>query len=250
VTDKNDALFWVRLPFGQKTIPYDEVPELIAMAKSPGYACEKSSEHEAVMLALGVCQEEGPLRVAVHAGEVEVLNKSLHRMEPPLIGRLEDTVLTVRALREYVESIHGCLEVEDAPKPQPTTPSPAPVVAVGESGGVEPDKSGLKVGEVSADAPKRETRQAAISPKFSMRLDALIEAHIHEWPTIKTDIKAASDNGLSAAKAGARGWWEELTMEWARANGKLKITKKSADSLVQAMHNMGSLPSRKNRLEG
>lgn len=111
MTDKNDALFLVRLPFGQKTIPYQEVPELIAMAKSPGY----DGEHEAVMLALDICHEEGPLRAAVQAGEVEVLDKSLHRMTQPFNGRLKDTVLTVQALREYVESIKGLLEVEDAP---------------------------------------------------------------------------------------------------------------------------------------
>lgn len=111
MTDKNDALFLVRPPFGQKTIPYEEVPELIAMAKSPGY----DGEHEAVMLALDVCHEEGLLRAAVQAGEVEVLDKSLHRMTQPFNGRLKDTVLTVQALREYVESIKGFLEVEDSP---------------------------------------------------------------------------------------------------------------------------------------
>ena len=91
------------------------------MAKSPGYDCEKANEHEAVTLALGVCQEEGLLEAAVRAGEVEILGKSLHRMGPPFIGRLEDTVLTVRALRKYVESIHGFLEVEGAPEPQDQT---------------------------------------------------------------------------------------------------------------------------------
>lgn len=128
MTDKNDALFLVRLPFGQKTISYEEVPELIAMAKSPDYDAEKASEHEAVMLALDVCQEEGPLRAAVQAGEVEVLDKSFHRMTQPFNGRLKDTVLTVQALREYVESIKGFLEVEDAPEPQAVTPSPVPLV--------------------------------------------------------------------------------------------------------------------------
>ena len=127
MTDKNDALFLVSLPFGQKSIPYEEVPELIAMAKSPGYDFEKASEHEALMLALCVYQEEGPLKAAVRAGEVEVLSKSLHRMGPPFIGRLEDTVLTVRALREYVRSINGFLEVDDAPATD--TATPAPVVA-------------------------------------------------------------------------------------------------------------------------
>ena len=145
-------------------------------------------------------------------------------------------VLTDDALAEVVA---------DAPGPEQNAATPAPVAAESASGGVEPDKAGLKVGEGSADAPKRGTQQAAGSPKFSMRLRALIEAHIHEWPTIETDIKAASDNGLSTAKAGARNWWEEHTMEWARANGKLKIAAKPGESLAQAMHNMGSLPGRK-----
>lgn len=112
MTDKNDALFLVRLPLGQKTIPYEEVPELIAMAKSSGY----DGEHEAVKLGLDICHEEGLLKAAVQAGEVEVLDKSLHRMTHPFNGRLKDTVLTVQALREYVESIKGFLEVEDAPQ--------------------------------------------------------------------------------------------------------------------------------------
>ena len=135
MTNKNDALFSVKLPFGQKTIPYEDVPELIAMAKSPGYDIEKASGDEDVSFVLSVGLEERPLRAAVHAGEVEVLNKSLHRIDPPFRGRLEDTVLTVRALREYVESIHGNLEVADAPELKATTPSPAPVVATDASGG-------------------------------------------------------------------------------------------------------------------
>ena len=133
MTNKNDALFFVKLPFGQKTIPYEDVPELIAMAKSPGYDIEKASGDEDVSFVLSVGLEERPLRAAVHAGEVEVLNKSLHRIDPPFRGRLEDTVLTVRALREYVESIHGNLEVADAPELKATTPSPAPVVSDGDA---------------------------------------------------------------------------------------------------------------------
>ena len=123
--DKNEALFVVRLPFSQKTIPYDEVPKLIAMAKSPGYDIEKAVGDEAVMFELGVTQEEKPLEAAARSGEVEVLDKSLHRMRA---GRLKNGVLTVRALREYVESIHGCLEIGDAPEPQAAQPSPAPTV--------------------------------------------------------------------------------------------------------------------------
>lgn len=123
--DKNDALFLVRLPFGTKTIPYEEVLELIATAKPPGY------DPEGVMFELSVIQEDDHLKAAVLRGEVEVLDKSLHRIGLPFIGRLERTVLTVRALREYVESIQGFLEVVEATEPQAApatdTATPAPV---------------------------------------------------------------------------------------------------------------------------
>ena len=134
MTNKNDSLFLVRLPFGQKTIPYKEVSALIATAKSPGYDCENASDHEGVMFALGVMQEEGQLKAAVRAGEVEVLNKSFHRISPHASGvQLENALLTVQAFREYLESIHGFVEVEVSPEPQQTAPAidtatPAPVV--------------------------------------------------------------------------------------------------------------------------
>lgn len=77
---------------------------------------------------------------------------------------------------------------------------------------------------------------------------ALIKAHEHEWPTIARDMDDAHANGLSAAKAGKRGWKEAEALEWARAKGKLQTTSKPAASLAQAMHNMGSLPGRKHTL--
>lgn len=176
MTDKNDALFLVRLPFGQKTIPYEEVPELIAMAKSPGY----DGEHEAVMLALDVCHEEGPLRAAVQAGEVEVLDKSLHRMTQPFNGRLKDTVLTVQALREYVESIKGFLEVEDAPEPQTL-----PVLTAGALGGVETDYSLLATREQLLDAFEK----WKLKPAWFDELDS------HKWLLDARRIKGQGQRG-------------------------------------------------------
>ena len=121
MTDKNDALFLVSLPFGQKTIPYGEVSARIATAKSPGYDCENATDHEGVMFALGVMQEEGQLKAAVRAGEVEVLNKSFYRISPHASGvQLENALLTVQAFREYLASIHGFVEVEVSPEPQQT----------------------------------------------------------------------------------------------------------------------------------
>ena len=80
---------------------------------------------------------------------------------------------------------------------------------------------------------------------------ALIAAHVHEWPTIERDISDANANGLAtAAKAGARGWREADALTWARAKGKLIRAAKPADSLTQAMHNLGALPSRKHTMQG
>ncbi|MBK5204067.1 MAG: hypothetical protein JJD98_01255 [Polaromonas sp.] len=133
MTDTNEALFVVRLPAGEKTVPFEDIPALIAMAKSPGYDREKASEHEAVIFGLAEMNEEGPLEAAVRAGQVEALNNfTLHRIRPPFTGRLKDAVLTVRALREYVESINGCLQVVETTEPQAV-----PVGDVGALGGVE-----------------------------------------------------------------------------------------------------------------
>ena len=80
---------------------------------------------------------------------------------------------------------------------------------------------------------------------------ALIAAHVHEWPTIERDISDAKANGLAtAAKSGARGWREADALTWARAKGKLISAAKPADSLTQAMHNLGALPRRKHTIQG
>ncbi len=120
---------------------------------------------------------------------------------------------------------------------QDTTPSPAP----------EPPAAPVVAAEA---ATVRETRQAIDAPKFSMSKAALIAAHEHEWPTIKRDIADASQNGLAAAKAGPREWWEAQAMEWARSKGKRGSASKPATVLAQTMHSMASIPGRRHKLEG
>ncbi|WP_143435870.1 hypothetical protein [Hydrogenophaga sp. IBVHS1] len=51
---------------------------------------------------------------------------------------------------------------------------------------------------------------------------SMIAKHKAIWPTIEGDISDASSNGLSVAKAGARGWNEAKALEWARAKNKLE----------------------------
>lgn len=88
-------------------------------------------------------------------------------------------------------------------------------------------------------------------PVFSMTRAALVTRHEHHWPTIQSDLKNASTNGLAQAKAGTRDWNESLALEWARANNKLaEEAPASADPLAQAMRNLSALPGRKNVLKG
>ena len=95
------------------------------------------------------------------------------------------------------------------------------------------------------------TESASNAPVVPFKKAALIAAHVHEWPSIERDIADANTNGLAAAaKAGARGWKEEAALVWARANGKLISAAKPANSLAQAMHNLGTLPHRKHTIQG
>lgn len=88
------------------------------------------------------------------------------------------------------------------------------------------------------------------NPHFSMTKAAMLTHHKHEWPTLERDITDASTNGLDAAKAGPRGWYETDAMAWARANNKLVNTSKPTSSLEHGLHKMVSLPGRKHTLEG
>lgn len=100
------------------------------------------------------------------------------------------------------------------------------------------------------EAPVNAVRHAVIGAKFAMKRSALIKEHQHEWPTIATNIAGANRNGLAAAKAGARGWLEDVAMEWARNNGKLKSKAQPSDTLTSAMHKMSDLPAQRHQLEG
>ncbi len=57
-----------------------------------------------------------------------------------------------------------------------------------------------------------------------MKRKALIDALMHEWPSIEADLSEASRNGLHvAAHADGHGKWNaDAAREWARSNGKLK----------------------------
>lgn len=75
-----------------------------------------------------------------------------------------------------------------------------------------------------------------------LKLAELTRRHLSLWPTIQSDIKSASSNGLDFAKAGARGWNEDMAVAWAKAQGKYKDETKPHLETVWA--------SRIHRLEG
>ena len=152
--------------------------------------------------------------------------------QQPVWSLLEATALRGLACR-YSPELMG----ESAP-PVPQQPKPAAVEALP----VQP--------KAAAPAPVvAESASKAVVVPFKKA--ALIAAHVHEWPTIERDIADANTNGLAAAaKASARGWFEDAALMWARANGKLISAAKPADSLAQAMHNLGALPSRRRTMLG
>lgn len=94
--------------------------------------------------------------------------------------------------------------------PQQSAPAqttlPAPVEALGASGGVEPDKAG------------------PVDKGWVMKKAALIKKHTAQWPTIERDFRGSSENDLSkVAKAPGHGdWFEAAALNWAEQRGKLE----------------------------
>ena len=97
---------------------------------------------------------------------------------------------------------------------------------------------GLDIQASSSGPPPIGTGSVASSPKFSMTRAALVAQHRHEWPTIEADIKDASKNGLSAARVDARGWDEDLAVDWARSKDKLIQPAVAGARLSSAMANL------------
>lgn len=100
-------------------------------------------------------------------------------------------------------------------------------------------------------APKRnQAEDLQREETFSMTRKALVDTHRAVWPTVEADLRDASKNGLAAAKAGARGWREDVALQWARAKGRLLPADSPADAVARAIHNTRDLPSRSHRVKG
>ena len=199
-----------------------------------------SIEHQAAMATAESAEQRRADADVKLARRKELIEKALatgsaKNLEDAEVA-LSNAETALKKTEQDIESLRGDyfgdVEQPASEEPQATKSSTAPVVAVGASGGVETDKAA-------------QAQNTVTGPKFSMTLRAMIEQHKHDWPTIEVDIKGASDNGLDAAKAGPRGWWELEAMEWARSKGKLLSAVKPAAELAQTMNSMASLPGRK-----
>lgn len=114
----------------------------------------------------------------------------------------------------------------------------ASLAAWAKSQGFATMADGLDIQASSSGPPPIGTGSVASSPKFSMTRAALVAQHRHEWPTIEADIKDASKNGLSAARVDARGWDEDLAVDWARSKDKLIQPAVAGARLSSAMANL------------
>jgi hypothetical protein len=84
-----------------------------------------------------------------------------------------------------------------------------------------------------ADTAPTPQAQTTATSRLSTNKAALIAQHKHEWPTIESDLKNASQNGLSkAARAGKRDWFEDSALDWARSKNKLQETDKTTNSVA------------------
>ena len=80
-----------------------------------------------------------------------------------------------------------------------------------------------------------------------LKKSALILKCLPKWPSVKSDLHGASENGLTAAaKAPAHGeWYEGAALDWARKKGKLSEANQM-DALGASLH---LLPGRIHRIE-
>lgn len=70
---------------------------------------------------------------------------------------------------------------------------------------------------------------------------SLIAQYGAQWESIKSDIKNAAENGLSAeARAGKRGWWELAALDWARRNRQVTLVKTPHSALKEALYGGGN----------
>ena len=209
---------------------------LRAHADAIGKGIKVSSTANAlfVMRLRATIQIQGALEALLLAGDLPLYRSSEIQTYIPTTDR-EGAFISVSEANELVRleiSKADTREDQRSATQRHATPLPAPAQ------------------ETAAPAPTPLLVAASVEPeKAAPKLTkaALIAQHKHEWTTIERDIKDASGNGLAkAARAGARTWYEDAAMKWARSKNKL-IQTANAASLNSVMSN---LPTTTHRLKG
>jgi hypothetical protein len=116
MTDAKDALFFIKLAADQKTVLYDDIPYLIGLAitkaQCPDFDPKKD---DTLTVHLKAIDYENKVRRAAEDGHLEVLNSFTWRpLEIFSESMLEGAVVRISALRKYIETINGTVEVEAA----------------------------------------------------------------------------------------------------------------------------------------
>ena len=122
-------LFSLRLPVGQKTVPYSNLPMLIAEAKhGPREALEGAALE---LFGADWARDESELESAVKRGEIELVDSSFYPLHPPFtFGQLQRAAVMVDTLPRYLERINGMLVLGDEPpltSAAQVTATPAPL---------------------------------------------------------------------------------------------------------------------------
>ena len=94
------------------------------------------------------------------------------------------------------------------------------------------ERHGISTATVSAAADAEPTKLQSVDKDMLFKRAALVAKHETGWPTIRSDLHSASENGLSvAAKAPAHGeWFEGASLAWAKKKGKLKASNQQVAS--------------------
>ena len=143
------------------------------------------------------------------------------------------------AAHDYARQVGDPLLIEAWPKPvwmAETQPE------------AEPEQPADAADAPAVGRPVRWPEAPATGPIFTMTKAGMVSQHKHEWPTIESDMKDATRNGLATAKAGTRNWQEATAMEWARAKGKLTSVDRPGNAQAGA-NNPFNLPSRTHTLK-
>nr|WP_145546373.1 hypothetical protein [Variovorax boronicumulans] len=230
------------LPPNTRHVAFAELAHLIALALWP--MDESSSEDLKMTYGTARLGLDSELERAAKSGQLPVLNPLTLGQQTVLHGRaLLSGLVSVEALRIYLENRLTVI-VADPPGGSARAAS----IAAQSTTAALPLPAGPIPGEPRAVNPVQQSRPVQTRPVFSMKKAALVERYRDRWPTIESDLSDASTNGLAAAKAGKRDWWEAVAVEWARSRRKLAAEQPQTTSLSSAMHNMTSLPTKTHRM--